>query len=330
MAAFTKPSPGEVTVWLKGLDLGPFEGLEPVPAGSVNSNFALRAGGRRWFLRIYEEQDEAGAQNDAALAAALSDAGVPTARPIARADGTTVRGLCGKPAALFEWLDGDVVCQRGVEPGHAHEVGVALAKVHAAGLERLAPPSRFSVDNLFKRIDSVAEDRRFAHLALALADRLRVIGAAIPTDLPAGLVHGDLFRDNVLWAAPRRLAALLDFESASHGAFVFDFAVTLLAWCFGDAFDPALATALAAGYESVRPFASSEKLGLWHCARLAALRFQVTRLTDYEMKGGEGRVMKDWRRFEARLAALDDMGAAGLATLTGLGTERRPPAGGEG
>src|SRR5262249_38949869 len=136
----------------------------------------------------------------------------------------------------------------------------------------------------------------------------------------------DLFRDNVLWATGAGtvqtrmedpIVALLDFESASRGAFVFDLAVTLLAWCYGDVLEPPLARALVSGYSSVRPLADREKKALFASARFAATRFTITRITDYAMpgRGGEGRVIKDWRRFLGRLDVLEAIGEPAFSSM---------------
>jgi homoserine kinase type II len=127
-------------------------------------------------------------------------------------------------------------------------------------------------------------------------------------------VHGDLFRDNVLWGDEGELAALLDFESASDGVLAYDLAVTLLAWCFGDTLSSPLARAMVAGYEAERPLAVAERAGMLAEACVAALRFTITRVTDYAMRVVTGpRVLKDYRRFLARLDALEALGPSGLS-----------------
>ena len=127
--------------------------------------------------------------------------------------------------------------------------------------------------------------------------------------MPRGLIHGDLFRDNVLWAGGW-IVALLDFESASEGVFAYDLMVTVLAWCFGDGLDLTLMRALIAGYERVRPLSAEERAGLVAEGCAAALRFTITRITDYAMRVTDGpRVIKDWRRFERRLAQLEGLSA---------------------
>lgn len=314
MATHTKPTDDEIGRWLAGYGSSPLVAVRGIPQGSVNSNFAVATRDRRYFLRIYEEQDLAGATADAALTIALARRGVPTPQPIARTDGSTIASLAGKPAALLPWVEGEMICQRGVTPEVAERVGAALARVHVAGVDELAGASRFGPRELFERLDTIEADARFGEVGVRFREALAACLLARTSELPAGLVHGDLFRDNVLWQRGE-LSALLDFESASRGAFVFDLAVTVLAWCYGDALDHTLVRAMSRGYHSVRALDERERSGGFEEARFAAVRFSITRVTDYAMRGGVDRVIKDYKRFEARLAALDALGRAGFEAL---------------
>jgi homoserine kinase type II len=168
---------------------------------------------------------------------------------------------------------------------------------------------------------------RLAALAPPLGARLSEIVARRDASLPRGLVHGDLFRDNVLWGKGGEgpdadITALLDFESACEGGFAFDLMVTVLAWCFRDTLEPALSRAMVAGYNEVRRLTDAEAEGLCVEGRLAALRFTVTRITDDAMRsielGVPPRRDKDWRRFAARSAELEALGTRGLRQLLGL------------
>ena len=264
--------------------------------------------GLRWFLRIYEEQDATGAEAERAMVAALASAGVRT--PVAKAHGT----LAGKPAAVFPWVDGAMSCQRAVTPARAAAIGAALGRVALAGRGFALSAGRFHEGALRERLGRVPETYPVVRIRTILDD----LAENRAKELPAGLVHGDLFRDNVLWSDDATVAALLDFESAFRGPLVYDLAVLLLSWCYGDAFDGDLARAMVRGYESVRPLEAAEKRALYTETRFGAVRFTITRITDYAMRGGEGRVMKDWRRFLARLDALDAMGQSGFDALCGV------------
>jgi len=294
VAVFTKPAPDELAAFVASGAFGKTHEFLPIAGGSVNSNFRLETSSGSLFLRIYEEQDERGAAAEATMVSALAARGVPTPAPCARGV------LAGKPAAVFPWVEGTMSCQRAVTPERARAVGAALAGVHLAGRDLAAPAHRFGAEALRARLATIDPAvYPVARLARALGD----LDAARDPSLPAGLVHGDLFRDNVLFRGDA-VTALLDFESAYVGPLAYDLAVTVLAWCYGDALDRALMHALVAGYESVRSLEAAEKRALATEARFAAVRFAITRITDYAMRPAEGRVMKDWRRFVARLDAL--------------------------
>jgi homoserine kinase type II len=301
------------------------QGIEGIAGGSVNSNFALRTPVGRVFCRLYEERDLPGAEREAAMLGRLADAGVPTPAPLARVSASGGAGgggfvlvVRGKPAALFPWRDGHIRCQASVTPEDAARVGEALARVHQAGRLEVAEPSRFGLAELLGRLDRIeaSGDARFAPLAPRLRTLLEDTQASRDLALPSGLIHGDLFRDNVLWDGPR-LSALLDFESACLGTYAYDLMVTVLSWCFGDDLDARLASAMRAGYERVRPLTPAERRGMHAEASFAALRFTVTRITDYAMRSGAAgpRVIKDWERFMKRFEKLEALRSDGFQVL---------------
>lgn len=304
-------------------------GATPVARGSVNSNFRLYlADGRALFARVYEERDAGGAAWETALVAHLARAGVPTPAALARADGGGyVAALDGRPVALFPWIAGDMLCQAAVGPRAAWDVGAALARVHRAAAAFADPrPGRFGVAELRARCETIARaaDRTLAPMAPALDAELVAAAAARTPGLPGGVVHGDLFRDNVLWH-DGAVAALLDFESAGTDTWAYDLMATVLGWCFGAALDAPLVHAMLAGYESVRRLEPAELRGLLAEGRIAALRFTVTRITDFALRPPSAvGPMKDWRRFRARLAALDALGTTGLARLASTPLTRPP------
>jgi homoserine kinase type II len=305
---------------LYGLDVA---SARPLPAGSVNTNveLALRGGGRA-FLRVHEERTLAAAAGDADLLAHLAARGVVTPQPLALAaePGAYIAEHAGKPVAVFPWVEGEILCQARVTPATAAQAGEALARVHLAGVRFPAAPSRFGPGHLSARIASLRAAALPAEVARdveRLASRLDRHAARAPAEGTWGLCHGDLFRDNVLWK-DGRIAALLDFESASLESYPFDLMVTLLAFCFGDRLDPGLCHALAQGYARARPLAEAEAERLYDEGSFAALRFAVTRITDFELRPKGSGVFKDYRRFLARADALDALGNAGLRAMLGV------------
>lgn len=299
--------------------------IDPVPHGSVNSNFALRLrDGGRAFLRLCEESDFEAVTAQNRLLTRLVDAGVPTPAPIPRVDGEgTVATHAGKPVAVFGWCDGGWICQQRVTAAHLERVGEVIGLIHREGEGYVgAPENRFAFAALRGRLagssDDAITDEVAGHVAMLadLVDELAPRLASIPATT---VVHGDVFRDNVLWTDDGELSAVLDFESASMGHPAFDLMVTMLAWCFSDRLEQRLARTLVRGYRREREL-SADELAVCHLqARAAAVRFAITRITDYELRPAGVVVYKDYRRFIARLAALDAIGEDAFVEWLGCG-----------
>ncbi|HEV8551038.1 MAG TPA: homoserine kinase [Polyangiaceae bacterium] len=289
-----------------GVELATFEALS---LGSVNSNFrATTRDGRVLFARLYEEQGPTGAEAELELLRALERAGTKVARALPCAGALPLHR--GKPFAAFDWVDGEILCSGRVTPAVSRRVGAALARFHLATplLPRLGP-GRFGPAAMLERLARVEREAERPALLSEVARVRELYGLYAPArdpELPSGVVHGDLFRDNVLWQGDS-IAALLDFESAFHGPFVYDLMVTVAAWCYGDTFDLGLVTALVEGYTSARPLTSAERRAVPVEGALACLRFATSRITDFELRTREGeRPARDFRRFLARLSAIVD------------------------
>lgn len=305
----------EIEAFSRRFDLGPLRAARGIEAGTVNTSYALELGTSRFFLRIYEEQGREGAEREAALLVHLAARGVPTPEPVPTRDGARIGELAGKPAALFPWIEGEILCQARVTPDAGRTVGEALARVHLAGPPPGTAPDegRFGPSALVARCDRVAasKDADAARLAEPLREAVREV-AARRRVLPSGLVHGDLFRDNVLFRGSK-IVALLDFESAHHGPFAYDLAVTILSWSYGSELSVPIARAIVEGYRSVRELGEEEREGIFDEAVLAALRFTITRITD-----DAARIGKKWQRFVARREAIEALGRDGVREALGL------------
>ena len=319
MALYTPLSAEDAARVAEAHGLAPPSRVEGVVAGSVNSSYVLHAAsGAAAFLRIYEEQGADGAAYEWALLDHLARAGLPVpARIPGPAPGALRVG--GKVVGLFEVIEGDELCQARVDPPAAAAVGALLARAHLAGASfPRRRPDRFGLDAIEARLDAVAAlDRPELRAACGeLRAAIAEVRAAPGGGCPGGVIHGDLFRDNVRWRAGR-VVGLLDWESAADGLFVQDLAVTCLAWCWSDALRPELARALIGGYRGARELEPAERAHLRVAAIEAAVRFTVTRITDFHLREADGRVKKDWRRFRARLAAVRAWTARDVASLAG-------------
>jgi homoserine kinase type II len=321
MAALTPLSMADAKALFAEYDLGEAcDGMEvtTVTAGTVNSSYAVRFGETRRFVRIYEEQDHDGARTEAARLELLAGRGVRTPAPLRRRDGAFVGTMHDKPVVVFPWRDGEMRCLASVMPADAHRVGVALAELHRAGADISVAVGRFEPSDLEVRLDRLAgvPFPAIASQAGPLREKLAHWVEKRDASLPRGFVHGDVFRDNVLWNGEGEISALLDFESASLGVLAYDLMVTVLAWSFRDGLEEAIARGIVEGYETVRVMGEDERAGLLAEGCVAAVRFAITRLTDAELRAAEAGVAprrdKDWRRFAKRLAVLEGLGMVGL------------------
>jgi homoserine kinase type II len=326
MAEFRSLSPDDVREILEsfeGLGAAAYRAHSAVAAGTINTNVRVETAGGTVFLRINEGKTRDDVAREAAIVSHAAARGVPTPAPLRARDGEAFADWRGELASLFPWVPGRTLSRADVTPAHAALVGGALAKLHLASPGYADHrPGRYEPDEIRRRVDRVASlghaelEGTAALLGIALEGLERERAALIPT----GIIHGDLFIDNVLYdggdGAPR-LAALLDFEQASWGRFAYDLAVTTLAFAYGrDDFRPDVTRALLEAYAAVRAPDDDEREAFGAELRFAACRFATTRITDVHLKRHAGAPAgKDFRRYLARLASVDVHLAAGDALL---------------
>jgi homoserine kinase type II len=308
MAVYTQVAAEPLADFLTGYDIGAATRLAGIAQGIENSNYELDTLRGRFVLTLYERRVRAAdLPFYLGLMRHLAGKGVPCPRPIARGGGALWGELCGKPAAIVTFLDGD--WPRAPTAEHCRAVGAALAQMHLAGRDfPLARPNDLSLAGWRQLFAATREraDEIAGGLGVEIAQELAQLEAQWPRDLPDGPIHADLFPDNVFFVGDR-LSGLIDFYFACTDAFAYDLAVSLTAWCFPtpDRYDRRLAAALEDGYTAVRPLAEAERNALPILLRGAALRFLLTRLYDlvHGVKGMIG-IQKDPLEYRARLRAL--------------------------
>jgi homoserine kinase type II len=309
MALRTRLSTEEARALLSEYGLA-LESIEPLPgAGTVNSNFRVRSSGGRYFLRLNEGKQESDVLAEVALVERLRASGVPTPAPLHAQDGRAVTHAAARPATLFPWVDGREAVADPGNPASARLIGNALAQVHRAGAglgPTELPRNHYALDELDRRVESFADDLRVADLVPALRVEIaRARHRRAPQQGAYGLIHQDLFPDNVLVDDAGQLVAVLDFEQATYGPLVYDLAVAINAWCWTGSTiaKPAVETLLGA-YEAIRPLDERERARLVDEARLVAARFAITRITDVFLPADvdpDLRKRKDFREYIRRL-----------------------------
>ena len=262
-------------------------GFKGIQAGVQNSNFIIETQDAKYILTIYEDTATGVAPDDLpyflGLMQHLADAGINCPTPMIRRDGALLGQLAGKPAALVSFLEG-----RGTitpKPQHCRSAGAALAAMHLAGdgfpLTRANDQGPQNWQTLFESCAARA-DEVTPGLADLMQGELAHLAAHWPADLPNGVIHADLFPDNVFFIN-REVTGLIDFYFACNDIWAYDLAIMLNAWCFeADVnFNITKARALLSGYQSVRPMSAAEIDALPILARGAAMRFLSTRLHDW-------------------------------------------------
>lgn len=308
MALITELGPEAAREVCEAHCLGELIAVEALSAGSVNSNFFLHTDKGKFFARIYEEADSGMVRFERALIDHLWARGVGVPKRITGVREVTVGS---KPVGVFEAVGGRERCHRELSAKHLWEMGDTLARVHTAGENFLSvQQSRFGRDGLLARLERIDVT---VHPELGgVLDRVqRVLSERLPS-LREGVVHGDLFRDNVRWHEDKVLC-LLDWDSASTGSTLYDLAVVWLAWTFTTDFDLSLGRALFDGYQRHRPLTPDERQGLWSVSRFACARFALTRVTDFYLRGGPSTPgFRDYARFVSRLDKIEALSPEAL------------------
>ncbi len=284
MAVYTDVTDEEINEFLAGYDLGTLLSYKGIAEGVENSNFLLHTSKGYFILTLYEKRVAAAdLPFFLNLMEHLAARGITCPQPVRSRGGEALGRLAKRPAAIVTFLDG--VWIRRPSAAHCGAVGTALAELHLAGADfGMTRRNGLSVEGwrpLFEtaaaRADTVASGLRDT-----VATELLRLERDWPRDLPQGVIHADLFPDNVFFIGDR-LSGLIDFYFACTDALAYDVAVCLNAWCFEPdlSYNMTKGRALLYGYMRKRPLSGAETAALPMLCRGAALRFLLTRLVDW-------------------------------------------------
>jgi homoserine kinase type II len=284
MAVYTEVDDDQLAAFLADYDIGEAQSCKGIAEGVENSNYLLATTRGTYFLTLYEKRvDPRDLPFFLGLMDHLAARGIACPTPLHGRDGRALRTLAGRPAAIISFLPG--LWPRRITIEHCAPVGEAMARLHLAARDfPLRRPNALSVDG-WRPLFDASKDR--AHevpsvRAEELAADLDVLERDWPRDLPDGVIHADLFQDNVLFLH-ERLSGVIDFYFACNDLLAYDIAICLNAWCFEPdrSFNVTKARALVGAYQRVRPLSPAERAALPLLARGAAMRFLLTRLYDW-------------------------------------------------
>lgn len=284
MAVYTDVAAEELEAFLAGYQIGELLSYKGIAEGVENSNFLVHASGGNFILTLYERRVAAAdLPFFLGLMEHLARRGINCPQPVKNREGAMLGRIAGRPAAIITFLDGMWI--RRPSAGHCGALGEALAKLHRAGAD--FPHTRansLSVEGWRPLYETVASrcDGIRPGLSATLAQELTELETIWPRRLSQGVIHADLFPDNVFFLG-NRLSGLIDFYFACTDAFAYDLAICLNAWCFepDHSYNVTKGRNLLQAYAAVRALSAEERQALPILARGSALRFLLTRLVDW-------------------------------------------------
>lgn len=284
MAVYTDVSDEEMTDFIADYGIGDLVSAKGIAEGVENSNYLIRTTKDTFILTLYEKRvNPKDLPFFINLMHHLAEKGIQCPRPIEMPDGTALRVLNDRPAAVTSFLEG--MWTRRIRPVHCAELGKGLAQFHLAGSDfdmtrrnaLTLPDWRPLFEQSEERAHEVHED-----MAPLIRDELAFLEANWPKDLPVGVCHADMFPDNVFFIG-ERLSGIIDFYFACTDFLAYDVATCMNAWCFerDRSFNVTKAKMLLANYAAAKPLSEAEFAALPILARGSALRFLLTRLFDW-------------------------------------------------
>ena len=284
MAVYTDVTAEDLSAFLAKYAIGDLLAYKGIAEGVENSNFLLHTSQGHFILTLYERRVAAAdLPFFLSLMEHLAARGLNCPQPVKARDGRTLGEIAGRPAAIVTFLDGMWI--RRPSATHCAGLGAALAQLHLAGADfpgtRANTLSVAGWRQLYDRCADRAHEVK-SDLKIFIGDELAHLERIWPTQLPQGVIHADLFPDNVFFLG-ERLSGLIDFYFACTDTLAYDIAICLNAWCFESdhSFNVTKARGLLQAYSKLRPLSGTERDALPVLSRGAALRFLLTRLVDW-------------------------------------------------
>lgn len=284
MAVYTEVPDGELAAFIADYDIGVAISCKGIAEGVENSNFLLHTDRGSYILTLYEKRAK---PEDLpffiGLMEHLAAKGLNCPTPIKDRHGRSLKTLCGRPAAIISFLEG--MWPRKPNERHCQLLGEALADMHLKGRDfPMRRANDLSLDGWRKLVQATAAraDEVQPGLRNLIESEIAYLGDNWPRDLETGVIHADLFPDNVFFLGDR-LSGLIDFYFACTDFLAYDLSVCLNAWCFeaDGSFNVTKAKLLFQGYNQHRPIPPAELQAVPILARGSALRFLLTRLYDW-------------------------------------------------
>jgi len=287
MAIYTKLSENNLKEFLLKYNLGKLLNYKGIQEGIENTNYCIQTDKGKYILTVYEKRvDEKDLPFFMGLMKNLFNENFPSPEPIINKNGSYITEMIGKKAAIVSFVDGSA--KKNLSPNNCYEVGIQTAKLHMITKNLSGKrENKLSINSWRKIYKNVQGDCAKIHpnLAKIVEKNLDEIENSWPKNIPSGIIHADLFPDNIFFKS-NKLTGIIDFYFSCNDLYAFEIAICLNAFCFEGqkenlSFNVTKAKKFIDGYSSIRKLTEEEKESLKILCQGAAIRFLLTRVFDY-------------------------------------------------
>ena len=287
MAVYTKLSENNLKDFFSKYNLGKLLKFQGIQEGIENSNYFVKTDSGKFILTVYEKRvEEKDLPFFMGLMKNIFNENFPSPEPIINKNGNYITEIFGKKAAVVSFLEG--ASKKNLTPGNCHEVGIYTAKLHMITKNlNIKRTNRLSVNSwrlIYRKIQKDCS-KIYPGLTKIIERNLEVIEDKWPKNIPRGIIHADLFPDNIFFKGSK-LTGIIDFYFSCYDFYALEIAICLNALCFEGknenlSFNVTKAKKFIDGYSSIRKLTEEEKESLKILCHGAAMRFLLTRVFDY-------------------------------------------------
>ena len=287
MAVYTKLSEDQLKEFFSKYDLGKLLNYKEIKEGIENTNYFIETEKGKFILTVYEKRvEEKDLPFFIGLMKNLFDKNFHSPEPIINKNGNYITEISGKKAAIISFLDGSA--KKKLNPDDCYEIGINTAKLHLITKNlKIKRENKLSVNSWKKIYNKVKNDCSKIHpdLTKVIEKNLNEIEKNWPKNIPSGIIHADLFPDNIFFK-DNKVSGIIDYYFSCHDFYAFEIAICLNALCFEGinenlSFNVTKAKKFIDGYSNFRKLEETEKKSLKILCQGAAMRFLLTRVFDY-------------------------------------------------
>ncbi len=297
MAVYTKLNQNKIEQILSNYNLGKLDSFKGIEEGIENTNYFLLVNKKKFILTVYEKRvksEDLPFFSD--LMSILNKANFKCPAPICNNKNNTITDFEGKKLMIVSFLEGKA--KQNLSPANCKSIGIEIAKMHNLTKNlRLKRKNDLSINSWRKLFNTVKDKCTKIHkdLPKLIEQNLNDVEKNWPKNLPQGIIHADLFHDNIFFIKDK-FSGVIDFYFSCEDFFAFEIAICFNALCFDGlknnlSFNVTKAKNFIDGYTSVRTLTDEEKSNIKVLSQGAALRFLLTRVFD-TLNTIEGAIVK--------------------------------------